>query len=208
VTDGTLRLDGPRDPATDPGTTTEKASTKATSDSVAAESAVPAPDLDITALIEREHQAFRRQFAGLDQFSDGRALEAAWAALAALLEIHASGEESVLYPALVRTVDDAAPETEHAVRDHNHIRDALRAVQEHATGGTQWWAAVRAAEAVNEDHLQEEESDLLPAFRDRVDPARRAELGGQWLAFHDEHKDSQGLSGQHSDPQAIAHPDR
>ncbi len=56
---------------------------------------------------------------------------------------------------------------------------------------------------MNEDHLQEEERDVLPAFRDHVDRARREELGLQWVAFHAEHQGARGLSGENADPQTV-----
>ncbi len=183
-TDGTLELEGPRSPAATPDGVSGAAPAPAYSPSV---SAASGPDRDITVLIEREHESFRRQFDALQGFSDPDELEQAWTTLVELLEIHASGEESVLYPNLVRAAGHAAQEAEHAVRDHNEIRDSVRAVRRHPVGGDSWWQAVRAAEAMNEDHLQQEERDVLPPFREGTDRTRREELGQQWLAFHSEH---------------------
>ena len=196
LVDGSLRLEGPQAaaPSADaPAPAAPSAPTSSTS----------GPDQDITVLIEREHDAFRRQFDTLQGFSDPRELEEAWTALVDLLEVHASGEESVLYPHLVRAAEEEAEEVEHAVRDHNEIRDSVRAVEGQAVGSEAWWRAVRAAWEVNEEHLQEEERDVLPACRDNIDRARREELGRQWVAFHDEHQGARGLSGDDADPQAV-----
>ena len=154
-------------------------------------------------LIEREHDAFRRQFEALEGLSDRQELVDTWTSLVDLLEIHASGEEAVLYPVLVRRADDGAEEAEHAVRDHNEIRDSVRAVEEQDVGSDAWWAAVRTAREVNEDHLLEEESDVLPAFRDSVERTRREELGERWVAFHREHAGARGLSNEQTDPQTV-----
>lgn len=196
-TDGTLKLQSPREepPSSDAPAPRRPASPTA--------GAATGADRDITVLIEREHDSLRRQFDALDGLSDASELEQAWAALAGLLEIHASGEESVLYPSLVRADEQTAQEAEHAVRDHNEIRHSVQAVQEHAVGGQAWWRAVRAAQRVNEDHLQEEERDVLPAFRDNVDRARREQLGQQWLAFHSDHEQAQGLTGRATDPHSV-----
>jgi len=109
----------------------------------------------------------------------------------------------VLYPSLVRADEQTAQEAEHAVRDHNEIRHSVQAVQEYAVGSQGWWRAVRAAQQVNEDHLQEEERDVLPAFRDNVDRARREQLGQQWLDFHSDHEQAQGLTGRDTDPHSV-----
>jgi len=191
--DGTLELDGPQAPAASPDS--PPASTTSPSSS--------GPDTDITVLIEREHDSFRRQFAALGDLSDPQELEQAWTSLADLLEIHASNEETVLYPVLVRAAEDTAQEAEHAVRDHNEIRHSVHAVTGHPAGSDSWWQAVRNAQQVNEEHLDEEEQDVLPPFRDSVDRQRRQELGEQWVAFHRDHEHAQGLSGQDTDPHAV-----
>jgi len=185
--DGTLELQDPQAPAPSP---------QAPAAQNDAASPSPGPDRDITLLIEREHDSFRRQFTALEGLSDARELEQAWTWLADLLEIHASGEESVLYPILVRAADQAAQEAEHAVRDHNEIRHSVHAVQEHEAGSDGWWQAVRTAQEVNEEHLQEEERDVLPPFRDSVDRQRRLELGEQWLVFHRQHEGRGGSTGR------------
>lgn len=193
-TDGTLELEEPDGPAAasdgPPGASTPTP-------------APSGPDTDITVLIEREHDSFRRQFDALNGLSDPQELEQAWTSLADLLEIHASNEETVLYPMLVRAAEDVAEEAEDAVRDHNEIRHSVQAVAGHPVGGDAWWQAVRNARQVNEEHLQEEERDVLPPFRDSVARQRRQELGEQWVAFHREHEHAQGLRGEDTDPHAV-----
>jgi hypothetical protein len=159
-------------------------------------------DFDITALILSEHDAFRRSFAELEGQSDLEALAAGWVELADQLEVHAAGEERVFYPELLKDVEDSQDDTVHAVKDHNEIRDAVRAVADHEVGSDGWWEAFRAAREETVEHLEEEENDVLPPFKDSVDEAARSELGMAWLAFHEEHERARGLSGDDVDPQA------
>lgn len=161
-------------------------------------------EFEITALVLSEHDVIRREFAALDELSDPDELGAAWSALAARLEVHAVGEEELLYPRLARAAQDGVQESVAAVRDHNEIRAGVRAVDEHEVGSEQWWAAVRAARESNGDHMAEEEREFLPDFREAVDAERREELGMSWLAFHDEHEGARGLSGEDADPQEVA----
>ena len=166
-------------------------------------SAAARPDMDITVLVELEHEAIRRQFEDIDAVAGAEELTEAWATLAELLEIHASGEESILYPKLARAADEGTEEAEHAVRDHNEIRDSVRAVHEHAVGSEEWWRALHTAREDNEEHLQEEERDALPLFRASTDRARREELGKEWVTFHEQHQHARGLSGDDVDPQDV-----
>jgi len=157
-------------------------------------------DFDITVLILSEHDLFRRAFTEIEALTDTAELEKRWTELADQLEVHASGEEEVFYPALLRKVDDTEEDTEHAVKDHNKIRDAVRAVAEHEVASDDWWTAFRAAREETAEHLEEEEHDVLPPFKDEVDEDKRTELGMKWLAFRDAHEKARGLSGEDVDP--------
>ena len=191
--EGTLTLDGPRPPAPGP----DAASSEPTAQADAG------LDQDITVVIEREHDALRQQFRSLDRGAGEQELKQAWRSLVQLLEVHASGEEALLYPNIVRDVHDGVEQTEEAVRDHNGIRDSVRAVARYAAGSDSWWAAVELARRVNDAHLQEEEREVLPSLRRSMDRRRREELGQQWAAFHTEHQQARGLSGCDTDPQAV-----
>ena len=93
-----------------------------------------------------------------------------------------------------------AGDTEHAVEDHNEIRDAVRSVAGHELGTEAWWEAFREAREATVDHLGEEERDVLPPFEEQVSTKRRTDLGMRWMAFHDGHPQAKGLSGEDVDP--------
>ena len=154
-------------------------------------------DFEITALVLAEHEVFRREFAALDDLT-GQDLAAAWGALHAKLEVHAVAEEELFYPLLAQEAD-GEQETAEGVHDHNAIRHAAAAVQEHEIGSEAWWEAVRAVRQVNADHMAEEETDFFPPFKEAVDDEQREALGMRWLAFHDEHEQAEGLSGEDAD---------
>jgi hypothetical protein len=158
-------------------------------------------DFDITVLIRSEHEAFRRAFAEIEQLSEIEQLRTRWRGLADQLEVHAAGEEEVFYPELLQEVDDSEGETRHAVKDHNEIREATRAVDEHEVGTDPWWEAFRKAREATVDHLGEEESDVLPPFQEEVPEDRRSELGLRWMRFLETHAAARGLSGQEKDPE-------
>ncbi|MCW2613396.1 MAG: uncharacterized protein JWN08_390 [Frankiales bacterium] len=159
-------------------------------------------DLDITQLILSEHDAFRRSFTEIEALTDAAELGRRWDELADQLEVHAAGEEEVFYPHLLQEVDDSEGDTEHAVKDHNEIRDAVRSVADHEVGTDPWWAALRGAREATVDHLGEEEQDVLPPFKEQAPEDLRTDLGMRWLAFRDAHDGARGLSGDDKDPEA------
>jgi iron-sulfur cluster repair protein YtfE (RIC family) len=150
-------------------------------------------DFEITALVLAEHEVFRREFSALWDLS-GQELTAAWETLHARLEVHAVAEEQLFYPLLAQEAD-GEEETAEGVHDHNEIRHAAAAVEEHELGSEDWWEAVRTVRQVNADHMSEEETDFFPAFKEAVDDEQREALGMRWLACHDEHEQADGLSG-------------
>jgi len=158
-------------------------------------------DFDITVLILSEHDAFRRAFAEIEQLEDVEQLRARWRELADQLEVHAAGEEEVFYPALLVDVDDSEGETEHAVKDHNEIRETTREVDDHEVGSDAWWEAFRAAREATVEHLGEEENDVLPPFKQSVSEQERSELGMRWMKFLEDHEGAKGLTGEEKDPE-------
>ena len=163
---------------------------------------------DITQSILDDHHEQRRLFSIVDQIDRGdtRTLGAIWSRLSAFLEIHAEAEERIFYPALLRVgegaggKDDAADETEHAIRDHNKIREAVSAVANHKVGSDGWFTAVAAANKENGDHMAEEEREGLTDFRLTAELGMRHDLAVEFVAFEAVH--FVGVKAVDKDPKA------
>lgn len=151
--------------------------------------------MDITEVILHQHAEQRRMFAMLEQWprDDAEGLAALWARLEILLEVHAEGEERYFYPRLLERgtgagdADDVAEETEDAIKDHNEIREAVRAVRSADVGSDEWWEAVTAANIANSDHMAEEERQDLPDFRRHASLQLRHDVAVQFLRFEAQH---------------------
>jgi len=164
--------------------------------------------MDITQLILDDHQEQRRLFAILEQIDRDRvdALGPIWDRLADFLEVHAEAEERHFYPALLKVGTGAGgrpsadAETEHAIKDHNEIRQAVAAVAKHAIGSGAWFDAVAAANKANSDHMAEEEREGLADFRDNADVQARHDLAVAFATFEAVHY--QGVRAVDKDPKA------
>lgn len=162
--------------------------------------------MDITHFILDDHHEQRRLFAMLDQIDpiQTHALDALWQQLGDFLEVHAEAEERHFYPALLRRGEgagdkpDADAETLDAIKDHNDVRDAVRAVGQHATGSAGWLAAVAAARKANSDHMGEEEREALADFRRHASLQQRHDLGALFACFEAEHRT--GVRAKDKDP--------
>lgn len=135
--------------------------------------------------------------------ADLAALADLWQQIADLLDVHARAEETILYPVLLKQGGDGAPdETLDAIGDHNEIRDAIREASRLEPGSAPWWDAVLTCRKANDEHLAEEERDVIPDFREHSDPSLRQSLGRAWVRFADEHAGARGISDRDVDPQA------
>lgn len=146
---------------------------------------------DITRLVLLDHETLRRQFADLDDAqASGElpAIVAAWAPLAALLDLHAEAEEAVFYPPLLAVGANAEAEAEDAIVDHNKIRDAVRDAADREPGSEEWWEAVGRARTENGKHIAEEEREALPDLRLHSDVATLDALGRRWMEFRARHE--------------------
>jgi hypothetical protein len=165
--------------------------------------------VDITEIIQHQHNEQRRMFAMLEEYprDDVEGLAALWKRLEILLETHAEAEELYYYPELLKLGTGAADaqsadeEVEDAVKDHNEIRDAVRRVGQCETGSDAWWQAVEDANVHNSDHMAEEERQDLADFRQRASLELRHRVG---LAFvrYESIKAATGIPPEDKDPQA------
>ena len=160
-------------------------------------------DFDITTLILSEHEGFRRSFAELEQLTDAEELGRRWRELSDALEVHAAGEEEVFYPELLQDVDDSEGDTEHAVKDHNEIRETTTAVDEHEVGTDAWWEAFRACREATVDHLAEEENDVLPPFQEQVEQRAPRRAGHALAGVPRAPRGREGAERRHGRPGGV-----
>jgi hypothetical protein len=86
------------------------------------------------------------------------------------------------------------------VADHNEIRDAIKLATRSAAGTDEWWGAVQTCSQANDDHLAEEERNVIPDVRKHSSPVLRSELGLRWMAFHAQHRAARGISNADVNP--------
>ncbi|GAA3602107.1 hypothetical protein GCM10022199_02150 [Marihabitans asiaticum] len=163
--------------------------------------------MDITEIIQHQHDEQRRMFAYLEQWprEDTAGLEAMWRRLAILLEVHAEAEERFFYHQLDEVGEGAGDaeskdeEITDAIKDHNKIREAVRRADSAKPGSEQWWQAVVDANTQNSDHMGEEERQDLTDFRQQASLQWRHDLAVQFLRFEAEHW-AKGVTPVDKDP--------
>ena len=109
------------------------------------------------------------------------------------LEVHMSLEEDIFYPT-VRTTNDAISDTVDEGEQEHHVAKVLLAeIKQLPDGSDEWVAKVTVLRESVEHHLEEEEAELFPPLRNRIEKdvwaemadrfeARKAELGAPTVA--------------------------
>ncbi|MDQ2782876.1 hemerythrin domain-containing protein [Lapillicoccus sp.] len=164
--------------------------------------------MDVTEVILHQHAEQRRMFAMIEEWprDDEAGLDALWKRLEILLEVHADAEERFFYPELVRLgtgggdAPSAQEEVEDAIKDHNEIRDGIRAVRRCEAGSDKWYAAVLETNVANSDHMAEEERQDLTDFRHHASLTLRHDLAVQFLRYESQHW-ARGVKPVDKDPE-------
>jgi hemerythrin-like domain-containing protein len=101
------------------------------------------------------------------------------AKLVAALQLHMQIEESLVYPLVAQRI--GKEEEEEAEIEHRLARDGLSQLSE-LVGEPGFGAAVAMVTAGIKHHVKEEETELFPALKAKLDRAELADLGDEVAA--------------------------
>jgi iron-sulfur cluster repair protein YtfE (RIC family) len=128
---------------------------------------------DVIKLLESDHREVEELFASAESNS-GAAKQQVVSKIASELSLHAQVEEQIVYPAMREAgLGDLVDEAE---QEHSKVKE-LVAQLEGMDGTTDEVDGVLAElKADVQHHVEEEESEGFPKFRDAVDQAKLQEL--------------------------------
>jgi len=138
---------------------------------------------DVVDLIMKDHRELERLFDTLLNEPDKRA--GLVPLMTTLLTAHSRAEESEVYPAA--RAAGGEDDVEHSQKEHLEADQLARKVAETDPDSEDFEAALRALVDAVTHHVEEEETTVLPGMRERIDSARREELGEAFLAAREDH---------------------
>ena len=130
---------------------------------------------DVVDLIEQDHREVEELFTQLESEEGDKA--ALLQQLADELIPHTKSEEQVVYPAIRQAVPQEADEVHDGVVEHQHIEEMLQQLLADGPDAPGADGMLAAMIAEVRHHVEEEEQDLLPAFRQATTQTDREELG-------------------------------
>ncbi|GAA1787697.1 hemerythrin domain-containing protein [Planosporangium flavigriseum] len=129
---------------------------------------------DAVTLIMNDHRMLEDLF---EQVQSGKGDRRALVEeIAARLMAHAQAEEKKVYPALTKADPSEKDEVHHGYEEHDEAEQLLKKAQQNIDSPQFEQMFTEFVNAVKH-HVEEEESEILPALRDAVDKAKLEQLG-------------------------------
>ena len=133
---------------------------------------------DVTKMLEQDHREAGDLFAKIKE-TNGAARANLVTKLAGALRLHMKVEETIVYPAIAKQVDDGDDMVAEATTEHEGARKALADVEKLSPNEPGFDGALEMLEAGISHHVEEEEDEVFPKFRESVSSAELEELGDE-----------------------------
>jgi hypothetical protein len=132
---------------------------------------------DVTTLIEQDHRALARLFDDYERAIAPSDKDRLVDEIRLALVPHAAAEEILVYPAARRASASGDDEADHAIDEHQEIKERLAELDGLGADEAGRDATVQALRRAVEHHVDDEESRLLPALRVGSDQASLDRMG-------------------------------
>ena len=136
---------------------------------------------DVTKMLEQDHREAEDLFAKIKE-TNGAARAGLVTKLAGALKLHMQVEEKIVYPAIAKQVDGGDDMVDEATTEHEGARKALADVEKLSPNEPGFDGALEMLEAGISHHVEEEEEEVFPQFRESVSSAELNELGDEVAA--------------------------
>ena len=131
---------------------------------------------DVIKLLETDHRGVEDLFAKAESTS-GAAKRQVVSKIASELTLHAQVEEQIVYPAMrAAGLGDLVDEAE---QEHSKVKDLVARIETMDSATDDVDGVLAELKGNVQHHVEEEESEGFPKFRDAVDQAQLQELAGR-----------------------------
>jgi hemerythrin-like domain-containing protein len=136
--------------------------------------------MDAIQLLKDDHQKVRDLFEQLEQITDDAEQQSLFEQIRDELTTHAFVEETVFYPALnpYETFTDLL---EDSFEDHQEMKDLIAEIEESGVASDEFLDQIEDLRDLVEEHVEVEETELLPKARDVLSADEFERLGRHML---------------------------
>lgn len=116
---------------------------------------------NVIELLKKDHRTVEELFKKIEKTEVARERKTLFAQLATEVEVHASAEETALYPKVekMKELEELALE---AYEEHNEVREIISRIEELSPEEAEWMETVEELKENIEHHVKEEESEMFP----------------------------------------------
>ena len=137
------------------------------------------PETDVVQLLTTDHRTVERLFERLNSGTGDRSQLTEELILE--LTIHAEAEERIVYPTIRSTIPDGGEKVAEAEQEHGEMKRLIAKLQELDLDDPAFESTLLELQEGVQHHVEEEESEVFPPFRDKTSADERARLGTQVL---------------------------
>lgn len=134
---------------------------------------------DAIAILKRDHRTVELLFKKYEKLGD-RAFKSKRTVVERIsreLSIHAAVEEQILYPTIERAVPRGKSKTDHALDEHQEVKETLAKLQKMKPEDDELDGLMMQLMSAVREHVKEEETDLFPKLRSSTERATLKRMG-------------------------------
>jgi hemerythrin superfamily protein len=148
---------------------------------------------DAITLITRDHREMEDLFAKLRNRRDSR--PELLRQVAAMLIAHSRAEEERVYPEIVKADPGERDEVHHGTEEHREAEELLRRLEKIDPSTAEFDSLLTEFVDAVKHHIEEEESEILPALGEAVGKAKLVEMGRAFAEHRQRELDKQQPAG-------------
>ena len=132
---------------------------------------------DVIELLEHDHREVEQMFAEFELARDANDKEALRDKIIIELVRHSEAEEQAVYPAIRKAIDNGDRIVEREIDEHSKAERIMKELDRMKSDDPQFGVLMQQLMAAIKQHVQEEENEVFPQFRAKVDPQELQKLG-------------------------------
>lgn len=156
---------------------------------------------DVISLITTDHREMEKLFSRLEKNRSGR--PELLHQVAAMLTAHSRAEEERVYPAIARDAGESE-EVRHGAEEHHEAASLLDVLARTDPDSADFDEKLHELIDAVKHHIQEEETEILPALRSSVSGKRLNELGRAFDERRRQELSAQGMTTSASGGRSVA----
>jgi len=132
---------------------------------------------DVIELLEHDHREVVQMFAEFEQATSKEQKETLRDRIIIELVRHSEAEEQAVYPLIRKTIDNGNQIVEHEIDEHSKAERIMKELDTMSADDPQFGVLMQQLMAAIKEHVAEEENDVFPQFRTKVDAGELDKLG-------------------------------